>query len=93
VFFFTRHEHERKWLGVSLFLRCAALSHVRTGIRVASEDLDKMFKEVASGGGNTFGFTEFMSMMSKKMSQVRCAATQKAFSVQAVERCCFCGLD
>ena len=39
------------------------------GIRVASEDVDKMFKEVATGGGNAFGFTEFMSMMGRKMSQ------------------------
>ena len=38
------------------------------GIRVASEDLDQMFKDVATSGGNSFGFTEFMSMMGRKMA-------------------------
>ena len=36
-------------------------------IRVASEDIDKMFKEADVLGKGNIGFPEFMSMMSKKM--------------------------
>ena len=39
------------------------------GIKVATEDFEKMFKEVATGGRDAFGFTEFMSMMGRKMAQ------------------------